>query len=97
MAGDHDGHRRRRESSTSRALGGADQVTVNDLTGTDVTRVNVDLAATDGGGDGSVDNVIVNGTAAADVVHVDSAAGQTTVVGARCPPSASRRRSPPTW
>ena len=34
------------------ALGGADTVTVNDLTGTDVTSVNVDLAGTIGGGAG---------------------------------------------
>ena len=36
------------------ALGGADTVTVNDLTGTDVSSVNVDLAGTLGGaaGDG---------------------------------------------
>ena len=42
------------------ALGGADTVTVNDLTGTDVTEVNVNLA---GGrrtaGDGAADTVIV--------------------------------------
>src|SRR4029453_8211660 len=46
------------------ALGGADPVTVNDLTGTDVTSVNVDLAGTIGGGagDGSGDRVVVNGT-----------------------------------
>ena len=33
------------------ALGGADTVTVNDLTGTDVKNVNVDLAGTLGGTD----------------------------------------------
>ena len=46
------------------ALGGADVVTVNDLTGTDVSSVNVDLAGTLGGvaGDGQPDRVIVNGT-----------------------------------
>jgi Ca2+-binding RTX toxin-like protein len=43
------------------ALGGADTVTVNDLTGTDVTNVNVNLAATVGGGDASADQVVVNG------------------------------------
>ncbi len=32
------------------ALGGADTITVNDLTGTDVKCVNTDLAATGGGG-----------------------------------------------
>ena len=34
------------------ALGGADTITVNDLTGTDVTQVNLDLAATPGTGTG---------------------------------------------
>ena len=34
------------------ALGGADTITVNDLTGTDVTQVNIDLAATPGSGTG---------------------------------------------
>ena len=46
------------------ALGGADLVTVNDLSGTDVTSLNVDLAAALGGatGDGAADKVIVNGS-----------------------------------
>ena len=48
------------------ALGGADTITVNDLSGTDVTGVNLDLAGTPGSGtgDGQADTVIVNGTAA---------------------------------
>ena len=33
------------------ALGGADTVTVDDLTGTDVTNVNADLGAADGAAD----------------------------------------------
>ena len=46
------------------ALGGADLVTVNDLSGTDVGSVNVDLAGALGGatGDGAADRVVVNGT-----------------------------------
>ena len=40
-----DGPQRRRERSNFNALGGADTITVNDLTGTDVTQVNLDLAA----------------------------------------------------
>ena len=46
------------------ALGGADLVTVNDLSGTDVTDVRLDLAATLGGatGDGQADRIVVNGT-----------------------------------
>ncbi len=52
------------------ALGGADAVTVNDLTGTDVNSVNVDLAGALGGatGDGVADRVIVNGTAGNDAI-----------------------------
>ena len=54
------------------ALGGADTVTVNDLTGTDVSDVNVDLAGTLGGatGDGQTDSVIVNGTNGNDAINV---------------------------
>jgi Ca2+-binding RTX toxin-like protein len=61
-----------------KALGGADQITVNNLTGTDVSEVNVDLTASDGvSGDGAADNVIVNATAGDDVV---TAAGDSTGV-----------------
>ena len=53
------------------ARGGADTITVNDLAGTDVTQVNIDLAAIPGGdtGDGAADQVIVTGTKARDVGH----------------------------
>ena len=46
------------------ALGGADTITVNDLSRTGVTRLNLDLAAmpSSGIGDGQADTVIVNGT-----------------------------------
>src|SRR5262249_7632291 len=44
------------------ALGGADLITVNDLSGTDLTEVNLNLQAGAGGGDGAADTVIVNGT-----------------------------------
>jgi Ca2+-binding RTX toxin-like protein len=54
------------------ALGGTDLVTVNDLTGTDVDDVNIDLAGTLGGatGDGQADHVIVNGTNGDDTIDV---------------------------
>ena len=42
------------------ALGGADTITVNDLTGTALTELNLSLSAQ---GDGLVDTVILNGTA----------------------------------
>src|SRR5215213_8935919 len=46
------------------ALGGADDIVVNDLSGTDVTQVNVNFAGALGGtaGDGAADTVIVNAT-----------------------------------
>jgi maleate cis-trans isomerase len=55
------------------ALGNTDDITVNDLTGTDVTQVNIDLAKELGGnaGDGVVDNVVVNGTTAVSITHAD--------------------------
>jgi predicted lipoprotein with Yx(FWY)xxD motif len=54
------------------ALGGADLVTVDDLSGTDVNSVNVDLASALGGtaGDAAVDDVVVNGTAGNDAIKV---------------------------
>jgi hypothetical protein len=54
------------------ALGGADLVNVEDLTGTDVTSVNVDLASTLGGtaGDAALDRVVVTGTAGNDTLAV---------------------------
>jgi Ca2+-binding RTX toxin-like protein len=65
------------------ALGGADRMTVNDLTGTDVHEVNFDLAATAGGttGDGAADTVIVNGTAGDDVAQVDGDSSGVVVSG----------------
>ena len=61
------------------ALGGADNITVNDLTGTGVTQVNVDLSGTPGTGvgDGATDTVSVNGTAGNDQIRV--AGGGTSV------------------
>jgi Ca2+-binding RTX toxin-like protein len=65
------------------ALGGADVATVNDLTGTDVTSVNVDLAGTLGGavGDGQPDRVIVNGTNGNDAIDVSGDAQVVKVSG----------------
>jgi Ca2+-binding RTX toxin-like protein len=50
------------------AQGGADTVTVNDLTGTDLSAIRLNLSAS--GGDGAADNVIVNGTANDDSIDV---------------------------
>ena len=65
------------------ALGGADVVTVNDLTGTDVEEFNVDLAGSLGGatGDGAADDVIVNGTDGDDRIKVKGDHGDVKVSG----------------
>jgi hypothetical protein len=65
------------------AFGGADLVTVDDLSGTDVAGVNVDLAGSLGGttGDGAVDRVVLNGTAGDDAIDVSGDAGGLRVGG----------------
>jgi Ca2+-binding RTX toxin-like protein len=71
------------ESVDFNALGGADLVTVNDLSGTDVGALNIDLAGTLGGatGDGAADSVVVNATNGVDTVFIEGAAGGLTVTG----------------
>jgi hypothetical protein len=65
------------------ALGGADLVTVNDLNGTDVTDVRVDLAATLGAatGDSQNDRIVVNGTNGDDTIDVSGDAEVVKVSG----------------
>ncbi|MGZ4729189.1 MAG: hypothetical protein ACXWB2_15845 [Acidimicrobiales bacterium] len=65
-----------------RALGGADTVTVNDLSGTDVRQADIDLSA-QGAGDAQTDQVIVNGTEQDDHVTVDASGQQVEVAGLR--------------
>src|SRR6266581_2822069 len=65
------------------ALGGADLITVNDLSGTDVSSVNIDLAGTLGGatGDGQADRVVVNATNGNDTITVSGDAQVVKVSG----------------
>ena len=65
------------------ALGGTDNITVKDLTGTDVTRTNLDLAGTLGGnaGDGALDNVLVDGTDGVDTINIDGTGSGADVTG----------------
>ena len=58
------------ESIDFNALGGADTIVVNDLAGTDVTEINLNLAAAGGGGDGAADTIVINATEGDDVVLV---------------------------
>src|SRR4051795_8680606 len=71
------------ERAVFNALGGADNVTVNDLTGTDVTSVDLDLAGALGGtsGDGQTDRVVVNGTAGHNAAIVAGGADRVSVTG----------------
>ena len=65
------------------ALGGADSVVVNDLSGTDVVEVETDLAAAIGGTapDGQADTVAVQGTSGDDVATVAGENGNASVFG----------------
>jgi Ca2+-binding RTX toxin-like protein len=71
------------ESIDLNALGNTDKITVNDLSGTDVTEINVDLAGTIGGtaGDGQADVVIANGTNGDDIIDVFGAGSSVSVLG----------------
>jgi hypothetical protein len=71
------------EAIDVRPLGGTDTVTVNDLTGTDVKRVDVDLAAVLGGStaDGQADTVAVVGTIRDDAISADSNGAAVEVTG----------------
>jgi hypothetical protein len=64
-------------------VGGADSVTVNDLTGTDVVQTNLDLAAALGGNapDGLDENVIVKGTDGDDRIAVNGNGSGADVSG----------------
>jgi Ca2+-binding RTX toxin-like protein len=66
-----------------RALGAADTAVFNDLSGTGVTRADIDLAGVLGGnaGDGAADVVTVNGTDGADNVAVAANGGVVDVTG----------------
>jgi Ca2+-binding RTX toxin-like protein len=63
------------------ALGGTDNIVVNDMTGTDVKQVSVNLASTPGGsgGDGQVDTIVINATSGDDVISVVNNNGIITV------------------
>jgi Ca2+-binding RTX toxin-like protein len=69
------------EAIVAKTLGGTDKLVVNDLSGTDVTNVRADLAASGGGDDLAADNVVVNATNADDVVTVTGAGPNAQVAG----------------
>jgi hypothetical protein len=75
------------EGLNVRALGSADTITVDDLSGTDLKNANVDLSGFDGNGDGAADTVIVNGTGKKDNVSVTRSGAQVSTTGLAAPTS----------
>jgi Ca2+-binding RTX toxin-like protein len=71
------------EKVTFTARGGADQIAVNDLSGTDVTEVSLNLESTPGSGlgDGAADTVIVHGTNGDDTAVISGAGTSFTITG----------------
>ena len=71
------------EKVTFTARGGVDQITVNDLSGTDVTEVSLNLESTPGSGlgDGAADSVIVHGTNGDDTAVISGAGTSYSVTG----------------
>jgi RTX calcium-binding nonapeptide repeat (4 copies) len=65
------------------ALGGTDTAVVNDLTGTGVTKADIELAGVLGGaaGDGAADTITVNGTNGPDNIAVAANGGVVDVTG----------------
>ncbi len=69
------------ETIDFRALGGSDNIVVNDLSGTDTNLVNLDLAGAAGGPDNQPDTVVINGTAGDDVIQIVGDSTGITVLG----------------
>jgi hypothetical protein len=61
--------------------GGSDNIVVGDLSGTDVTEINIDLAGVPRGnaGDGQVDTITINATSCDNVILVSGDNGGVTI------------------
>jgi Ca2+-binding RTX toxin-like protein len=62
-------------------LGGADRLTVNDVSGTDLSEIQTNLAGSTAADDGAPDQIVVNGTEGNDVITVSGESGKTSVTG----------------
>ena len=69
------------EAANVNLLGSADDFTVDDLTGTDLKNVSVDMSGFGGVGDGAADTVVVDGTGGPDRVHASAFGSVVTVDG----------------
>lgn len=83
------------EGITFNALGGADTVTVRNLSGTDATDVVTDLAALGGAGDAQPDVVRVEGTAGDDTATVAGSTSEQQVIGLATQVTVRGADSPP--
>ncbi|HEV2748237.1 MAG TPA: calcium-binding protein [Allosphingosinicella sp.] len=65
------------------ALGGLDTIAVNDLAGTGLGRVDIDLAAVLGGsaGDNQLDTIVIRGTEGADAISIANVGGVIRITG----------------
>ncbi len=63
------------------ALGGADNIHVNDMSGMAVKQVAIDLGSFQGTGDGAIDIVTVEGSKGNDHATVSSAGGVVSITG----------------
>jgi Ca2+-binding RTX toxin-like protein len=65
------------------ALGGADNITINDVSGTDLalSGVALDLRGAAGGGDGAADTVTINGRAGNDSINISTVNGMVFTSG----------------
>ena len=64
-----------------KALGGADQIVVNDLSRTDVREVALDLAGALGGGDGAIDRITLKGAGTGKLIVIQGAGTSLNVAG----------------
>jgi predicted ester cyclase len=69
------------EAITFNAQGGTDIIVVNDLTGTDLKTLNMNLGVLGGGGDGQPDTIILNGTGGDDAISIAGDASGVSVIG----------------
>jgi Ca2+-binding RTX toxin-like protein len=69
------------ETISFNALGGADVITVNDLSGTDLDKIAINLAGFGGAGDGQVDRIVINATSGDDSISVIQENGVLKVIG----------------
>jgi Ca2+-binding RTX toxin-like protein len=69
------------ETITFNALAGSDTIRVHDLSGTDVSNVNINLAGANGSADNQADTIVIDGTGGDDVIQLVSSGNTVTVLG----------------